>query len=97
MPTHDEFAQFLREFASLTLDEQVRFLTAVRKMVDDLQTGRGFRPGLRVKRVQGHTNIYEVTWAPDGRATFEYGEEQRDGEPHIIWRRIGDHDILIDP
>lgn len=41
--------------------------------------------------------VYELTWAPDGRATFEYGPEQRPGEPHIIWRRTGTHEILKAP
>jgi hypothetical protein len=34
---------------------------------------------------------WEMTWAPDGRATLEYGTERRPGEPHVIWRRIGTH------
>jgi hypothetical protein len=38
-----------------------------------------------------------MTWAPDGRATFEYGEAIHAGEPHIIWRRCGNHVILDDP
>jgi hypothetical protein len=38
--------------------------------------------------------VYEVTWAPDGPATFEYGEELRVGELHVIWRRVGTHDIF---
>ena len=38
-----------------------------------------------------------MTWADDGRATFEYGEEVRAGHPHIIWRRVGTHDILDNP
>ncbi len=38
-----------------------------------------------------------MTWAPDGRATFRYGPEQVEGEPHVIWRRIGDHDIFDRP
>lgn len=97
MPTHEEWAQFLREFADLSPAEQTRFLTAVRKMVEDMQRGQGFRRGLRVRHVQGYENIYEVTWAPDGRATFSYGAEQQPGEPHIIWRRIGSHDILTNP
>jgi len=97
MPTHEEWAQFLREFAGLTLQEQTRFLTAVRKMVTDLRTGKGFRSGLRVKRVQGHADVYEMTWAPDGRATFNYGADRRVGERHIVWRRIGGHDILTNP
>lgn len=35
--------------------------------------------------------------APDGRATFHYGDEVKAGEPHIVWRRIGDHSILNEP
>ena len=38
-----------------------------------------------------------MTWAPNGRATFEYGNEMRSGEPHIIWRRIGTHGIFRKP
>jgi hypothetical protein len=37
-----------------------------------------------------------MTWAADGRATFEYGEEIR-GEPHNSWRRIGIHDVFRRP
>ncbi len=28
---------------------------------------------------------------------FHYGEEVRLGEPHIVWRRIGTHDIFRQP
>jgi hypothetical protein len=56
-----------------------------------------FPPALRVHRVQGHDGVWELTWAPDGRATFSYGPEVRPGEPHVMWRRIGDHSILSDP
>jgi len=45
MPTHDEYARFLREYTAL----------------------------------------------------FEHGPERIAGEPHIIWRRIGGHDILDEP
>ncbi len=34
---------------------------------------------------------------PAGRATFKYGTEVRPGTPHVIWRRIGTHDILTGP
>jgi hypothetical protein len=36
------------------------------------------------------------TWAAEGRATFEYADEVH-GEPHIVWRRIGTHDIFRRP
>ena len=38
-----------------------------------------------------------MTYAPDGRATFAYGDEVVPGEPHIIWRRVGTHDVLSEP
>jgi hypothetical protein len=38
-----------------------------------------------------------MTWAPDGRAIFGYGDSVRPGEPHVIWPRSGDHSIFNDP
>ncbi len=38
--------------------------------------------------------VYEMTWAPDGRATWEYGDERFPGIPHVIWRRVGTHSIF---
>ena len=66
------------------------------EFVVDLKAGR-FRSGLRVKRVQATAGVWEMTWAPNGRATFEYGNERRAGEPHVIWRRVGTHDIFERP
>jgi len=98
MPTHEEFTQFLREFYAQPPDKQEQFLKAVEKMVSDLRSGHPFRPGLRVKAVQGHPGVFKMTWEKtDGRATFEFGAEVRAGEPHIIWRRIGGHEIFNNP
>lgn len=97
MPTHAERAQFLREFESLSRAQQRQFVKAIQKMVNDLRAGHDFRPSLRVKGVQGHPGIFEMIWPGDGRATFEYGAEKRSGDPHIIWRRIGGHDIFKNP
>jgi hypothetical protein len=97
MPTHDEFAQFLREFNKLSEAQQDAFIDAMKQMVADLRAGRPFRRSLRIKGVQGHPGVFEMTWAGDGRATFHYGPEQRAGEPHVVWRRIGGHDILKNP
>jgi hypothetical protein len=38
-----------------------------------------------------------MTWADGGRSTFEYGSPVREGETHIIWRRIGTHEIFGRP
>ena len=97
MPTHDELVQFLREFSKLTQDDQDLFIDAMKMMVEDLRQGGTFRPGLRIKAVQGHPGVFEMTWAGDGRATFHYGHPRRAGDAHIIWRRIGGHDILKRP
>ncbi len=68
---------------------------AFRKFDVDLSAGR-FRHGLRVKGVQGAPGVFEMTWASDGRATFEYGQSQGAG-PHVIWRRLGTHVLLAAP
>ena len=50
-----------------------------------------------MKGVRTHPGVWELTWADDGRATFRYGESRRPGDPHIVWRRVGTHDILENP
>jgi len=95
MPTWERSARFDRDWQRLATDDQARFRRAARHFVDDLR-GDGFRPGLRVKRVQGTDNIFEMTWSPDGRATFEYGPGGEAGA-HVTWRRIGRHTVLRQP
>ncbi len=62
-----------------------------------LRDGRGFRKSLRVKKMAGYDDVPELTWAPDGKATFEYGASVKEGHPHVRWRRIGTHDIFKRP
>jgi hypothetical protein len=53
---------------------------------------------LRIQPVTDAPGIFELTWSfsgPDGRATFEYRDVE--GEPAIVWRRIGGHGIFKDP
>jgi hypothetical protein len=88
---------FANDFDSLSPDQQAAFLIAVTQLVEDLQRERGFRKRLRVKGVKGAAGIFEMTWADDGRATFEYGESVREGQAHIVWRRIGTHAIFTKP
>ena len=87
----------MRDFAALTAPQRARFLDALRKLVNDLKAGKPIRPGLRVKGVQGHPGVFEMSWDNDGRATFSYGEERIPGQPHVIWRRIGTHAIFTPP
>lgn len=97
MPTYERLPSFIKDWKRLRPTDQRAFLEAVKRFVADLRRGGGLRPGLRVKGVQAAEGIFELTWASDGRATFSYGPEERPGEPHIIWRRIGTHEILRAP
>jgi hypothetical protein len=97
VPTFEWQALFDRDWEALTLAQRKAFRDAVAAFVADLAEGSGFRKGLRVKKMQGRTDIWELTWAPDGRATFHFGAQVRAGEAHIVWRRIGTHKIFTRP
>lgn len=96
MPTYLRLPRFNRDWDRLSPQEQARFRAALAVFLADLAASSGFRPGLRVKKMAGH-DIWEMTWAPDGRATFCYGQPVRDGEVHIIWRRVGSHQVFTAP
>ncbi len=97
MPTFAWLARFGTDFDALSPTQQADFLLAVTQFVDDLRSATGFRKGLRIKGVKSAPNIFEMTWADNGRATFENGEAIIPGEPHIIWRRVGTHTIFNRP
>jgi hypothetical protein len=97
VPTYQRLPRFDQDWRSLDTAEQQRFRTAVARFVEDLEAGRPFRAGLRVKGVQGTRDVMEMTFAPDGRATWEFGAEVKVGQIHVIWRRIGTHDIFRAP
>jgi len=97
LPTYRWAPRFRADWKGLTPAQQAALLAAVTQFVEDLRRGRGFRKGLRVKAVQGAAGIFEMTWADDGRATFMYGEAVIEGEPHVIWRRVGTHEIFGRP
>ena len=96
MPTFSQADRFRRDFARLTAEQKAVFRAAAARFVADLPSGR-FRPGLRVKGVQAAVGVFEMTWADDGRATFEYGPAVHQGETHVAWRRVGTHDISAHP
>jgi len=98
MPTFERLARFDREFRRMSRELQAAFLAMLPTFITRLRaTPPTFPPGLRVKRVQGTHDVWEITFAPDGRATFHYGEEVTTGTPHIILRRVGTHDVLREP
>lgn len=98
-PTFEFPRSFDREFRKLSRKDQKAFRDAVQVLVEALQgSGRSeLPPRLRIKGVQGHPGVFEMTFAPDGRATFSYGDEIKPEEAHIVWRRIGSHDIFKRP
>ena len=96
MPTYEVDDRFWQDFERLTPEMQRRFLAARDQFVADLRS-RAFRAGLRVKKLTGHHSIWELTYAPDGRATFEYGPRETSAEAHVVWRRVGSHDIFGNP
>jgi mRNA-degrading endonuclease YafQ of YafQ-DinJ toxin-antitoxin module len=96
VPTYQPRPRFLRDFKNLTAAQVAAREKALDSFISCLRRGR-FEPGLRVKPVQGYPGVWEMTWAADGRATFEYGQEVRPDESHIVWRRIGTHDIFRQP
>jgi hypothetical protein len=94
VPTYLVSPEFLDSHARLTPAQKKLFRAAVDKFIEDLKRGKGFRRGLRVKGVKGAPGLYEMTWAPDGRALFSYGPPLVPGETHIVWHVVGTHDIL---
>lgn len=97
MPTFERLPRFDADWQKLNDDQRERFRRAVRQFIEDLTAGGQFRKGLRVKRVQATSQVFEMTFAPDGRATWQYGSEVQPGQPHVIWRRIGTHSVFDSP
>jgi hypothetical protein len=97
MPTYTTLPRFDRDYAQLLPEDQKRFKQAVRKFIEDLERGEGFRAGLRVRGIQGAPGVFEMTWAPNGRATFEYGDPIQKDQTHVRWRRVGTHTVLDTP
>ncbi len=95
MPTFDKAKPFEADYERLTPAERQAFKEAVAKFVVDLRRG-SFRKGLRVKRYRREEDRWEMTWADNGRALFRYGPSVRPGERHVIWLRIGGHEIFDD-
>lgn len=93
MPTYEADQLFLRDWRQLTPAQRKRFKAAVRRFVEDLKAARPPRPGLGIERFEGHEGVFEFHWAPNGRALFAYGTSPHPGDTHIIWLRIGTHDI----
>ncbi|WP_239372352.1 hypothetical protein [Frankia sp. Cj5] len=94
VPTFEPVARFLAEFHRLSPAQQAAFRHAVALFRDGLTSG-SFHPKLRVKSFKSESGVYEMTWAYNGRALWQYGDPipGKPG-PHVEWLRIGTHDIF---
>ena len=61
---------FAREFARMPREQRRAFQVAVEKLVEALRKGGEPPNSLRVKRVQGTKDVWEMSYSGDGRATF---------------------------
>jgi hypothetical protein len=95
MPTFELTRSCSVDWEKLTPEQQARFKVVLQRFIQDAAGGH-FRPGLRVKGVRSAPGVFEMTWASDERATFEISAVQGSGL-HVVWRRIGGHDILDRP
>src|SRR5947208_17088330 len=98
MPTFQWLPRFDQDLRRLTKDEREEFMKAVRLFVNGLKEGRGrFHRSLRVHRLDGTNGVWSISWGDEGRATFHYSQLAREGEAHIVWRRVGTHAIYRQP
>lgn len=96
-PTYELPSGFAREFARMPREQRRAFQAAVEKLVEALREGDKPPNSLRVKRVQGTKDVWEMSYSGDGRATFRYGAEVKPGETHVEWLRVGGHEIFSRP
>jgi hypothetical protein len=97
MPTFAWYPRFGREYLALSRRESATFRRARDRFIAALQAKRPLEAGLGIREMSGHPGVYEFRFSAGGRATFHYGKPVIPGEAHVIWRRIGGHEIYQEP
>ena len=97
MPTFQVTRRSERDRKQFAPDSRARFQRVVTGQFAPGLARSVFRAGSRINGAQAAPDMSEMTWAQDGRATFSHRPEQQAGEPHLIWRRLGTHDIYREP
>lgn len=97
MPTYQATPQFRREFDRLDPQRQRAFRRMIPEFVAGVESG-AFPSRLRVKRLNRSRGtgqaVYEVTFHGNGRALFQFGEPVRADVRHVIWVRVGGHEVF---
>jgi hypothetical protein len=87
----------MREYRALSHQDKLAFRRARDRFVAALMADRIPEAGLGIEEMAGHPHIYEFHFSGGGRATFHYGTSARGRNAHVIWRRIGGHEIYREP
>lgn len=95
MARHVRTRRFEEDWQALTSEQRKAFVAALLNFDADL-AGSEFRSSLGVKPVQGAPRAFEMSWAPEGRATFEYGDPVSP-ERVVIWRRVAGREAFRRP
>jgi hypothetical protein len=94
VPTYDATQAFRRAFAKLDVRTAAAFMAAVAAFVSELAE-RGFappfHPSLRVHKLTG-LDLWSISFADGMRAVFRIAPPVVEGQVHIVWEFIGDHD-----
>ncbi len=97
-PTFERLAQFKRDYALLTPPQRQLFRAAVKKFVAPLSTTPPDDPGgPLVRELKDHPGFFELRLSRDTCAIYTFGRAVRQGQPHVIWCRIGTDDLLDKP
>ncbi|MGH2409666.1 MAG: hypothetical protein ACRDGS_04760 [Chloroflexota bacterium] len=97
MTSYDWHNRFLAEYERLSPEDQDAFQAAIRRFVAALRASRAPDPGLGIRQMTNHPGIYEFHFSRRGGATFHYGSEDRGKEAHVVYRRVGGHEIYRQP
>jgi hypothetical protein len=94
-PTFDRLAQFKRDYVKLTPKQRQHFRAAVKKFISPLSTTPPDESeASMVRELKEHPGFWELRFAREVRAIYTFGASIRQGQPHVIWCRIGAEDTL---
>ncbi len=82
----DFSTKFNKQYSKLQFQIQKKFDNQIKFFLKDFR-----HPSLRIKKMNGHRNIWKLSITMEFRATFEVFDQK------IVFRKIGNHSILKNP